>query len=199
MLRLDSSGFMDDWFVIDGGDYCDIEGSGAEWREVAKAIRSGENVYFKRVAAKRQGDGSYHLWSPRNSVSSADVKVCLRGDVEAFAAHIDEVLDANRPKPTVVCLCGSTRFMDAFQEANLRLTLEGKIVLSVGCNTKSDASLGLDSEVKKRLDELHLRKIELSDEILVLNVGGYIGESTSREIEHARSRGKIVSFLEPLP
>lgn len=104
-----------------------------------------------------------------------------------------------RGRPWIVCLCGSTRFMDAFQEQNLRLTLRGIIVLSVGCNTKSDASLGLDSEVKKRLDELHLRKIELSDEILVLNVGGYIGESTSREIEHARSRGKIVSFLEPLP
>jgi cell division protein FtsB len=98
----------------------------------------------------------------------------------------------------VVCLCGSTRFMDAFRAANLRLTLEGKIVLSVGCNTKSDASMSLGEDVKKRLDELHLRKIDLADEVLVLNVGGYIGESTRREIEYAKRLGKPISFLEPI-
>ncbi len=71
--------------------------------------------------------------------------------------------------PSIVCLCGSTRFGDAFREANLRETLAGKIVLSVGCDTKSDAGLSLTSVDKARLDELHKRKIELADSILVLN------------------------------
>lgn len=99
--------------------------------------------------------------------------------------------------PTVVCLCGSTRFCEAFQDANLQETLAGRIVLSVGSYLRSDESLGLDAETKARLDQLHLRKIELADEVLILNVGGYIGESTARELAHARKLGRVVRFLEP--
>ncbi len=104
--------------------------------------------------------------------------------------------------PKIVCLCGSTRFGNAFREANLRETLDGKIVLSIGCNMRSDTeTFGHlpDSElaiIKARLDELHLRKIDLANEVLVLNVGGYIGESTARELEYARLQGKMVRFLE---
>jgi hypothetical protein len=102
--------------------------------------------------------------------------------------------------PRIVCLCGSTRFMEAFQRVNLEQTLAGRIVLSVGCNTKSDADLTqageLTEELKRKLDNLHLRKIDLADEILVLNVGGYIGESTRREIEYARATGKTIGWLE---
>lgn len=98
--------------------------------------------------------------------------------------------------PRIVCLCGSTRFTDAWRAANLRETLAGRIVLSVGCDTKSDDALGLDSEVKIQLDRLHLHKIELADEILVLNVGGYVGESTRREIAHARWLEKPIRWLE---
>src|SRR5437879_5969054 len=75
-------------------------------------------------------------------------------------------------KPRIVCLCGSTRFSDAFHEANLRETLAGKIVLSIGCDFKSDTDLLLAGELtaedKRRLDELHLRKIDLADEVLIL-------------------------------
>lgn len=103
--------------------------------------------------------------------------------------------------PTIVCLCGSTRFLGAFQDANLRETLAGKIVLSIGCDTKSDHDLfgasGEQREVLKRsLDWLHKRKIDLADEIYVLNVGGYIGSSTASEIVHARRRWKGVQWLE---
>ena len=97
---------------------------------------------------------------------------------------------------TIVCLCGSTRFMEAFQEANLRETLAGKIVLSVGCDTKSDSQLGLSEEVKAGLDALHLNKIDLADEILVLNVGGYVGRSTAREILYAYEHDKPIRWLE---
>ncbi len=102
----------------------------------------------------------------------------------------------------IVCLCGSTRFGDAFQEANLRETVAGHIVLSIGCCLRSDHELWPDEqtreELKRKLDALHLDKIELADEILVLNVGGYIGESTASEIDHARAQGKPVRYLEPL-
>lgn len=99
-------------------------------------------------------------------------------------------------RPTVVCLCGSTRFGEAFREANLRETLAGRIVLTIGCDTKSDDALGLGPEVKPMLDELHLRKIDMADEVLILNVGGYIGESTRRELKYARVYGKRIRFLE---
>lgn len=106
-------------------------------------------------------------------------------------------------KPQIVCLCGSTRFMEAFQKANLDFTLEGKIVLSVGCNTKSDSDLmamgQLTEEKKRMLDELHKRKIDLCDLVFVLNVGGYIGSSTASEIMYAKEHGKPVHFLEKTP
>jgi hypothetical protein len=99
-------------------------------------------------------------------------------------------------QPTIVCLCGSTRFSQAFQDANFQETLAGKIVLTIGCDFKSDSALGLTSEDKARLDQLHLRKIDLADEILVLNVGGYIGESTANEIMHAQQLRKHIRYLE---
>ena len=106
--------------------------------------------------------------------------------------------------PPVVCLCGSTRFGDQFRAANLRLTLAGQIVLSIGCDTRADAdlaaagALGTDlTQVKARLDDLHKRKIDLSDYVLVLNPGGYIGDSTRSEIAYARATGKPVTYLEP--
>ncbi len=104
--------------------------------------------------------------------------------------------------PVIVCLCGSTRFMEAFQAANLRETLAGRIVLSVGCNTKSDIDIFGNlspydaGKLKEKLDELHKRKIDLADEILVLNVDGYVGESTRSEIEYAEEQGKAVRYLE---
>jgi cell division protein FtsB len=104
-------------------------------------------------------------------------------------------------RPVIVCLCGSTKFMEAWQAANLSETLAGKIVLSIGCNTKSDADLQrlgqLTPEKKAELDELHKRKIDLADEVLVLNVGGYVGDSTRSEIEYAKRHHKPIRWLEP--
>jgi hypothetical protein len=105
-------------------------------------------------------------------------------------------------KPKIVCLCGSTRFSEAFQTANLKETLDGKIVLSIGCNMKSDTEIfghlpqNELAGIKQRLDELHKRKIDLADEVLILNVGGYIGESTRSELEYAMDHDKVIRFLE---
>lgn len=100
-------------------------------------------------------------------------------------------------RPRIVCLCGSTRFWKAFQEQSLRLTKKGIIVLSIGCATASDDEHGITPEEKVIFDELHLRKIDLADEVLVLNVGGYIGPSTRREVVYATMHRKLVELLEP--
>lgn len=97
--------------------------------------------------------------------------------------------------PRIICLCGSTKFYKTFDEQNFKLTLEGKIVLSVGCNTKSDEGLSLTEEDKTKLDELHKRKIDLCDSVLILNVDGYIGESTRSEIEYAKKISKPIDYL----
>lgn len=104
------------------------------------------------------------------------------------------------PEPVTVCICGSTRFTQAWQDTNLAETLAGKIVLSIGCNTKSDEELASEMGIeinKEMLDVLHLFKIDRADEVLILNVGGYVGESTRREIEYARRLGKPLRWLEP--
>ena len=96
----------------------------------------------------------------------------------------------------VVTLCGSTRFKDAFMEAQKRLTLLGNIVISVGLFGHSGDDEVWTEGTKAMLDDMHRRKIDMSDEIYVINVGGYIGESTRSEIEYARATGKAVRYLE---
>jgi hypothetical protein len=106
--------------------------------------------------------------------------------------------------PRIVCLCGSTRFMTAFDDANRAETLAGRIVLTVGVDLKErhkDVLAGkTEAEavaIEDRLDCLHRHKIDLADEILVLNVDGPPGESTQREIEYAKKTGKVVRYLNP--
>ncbi len=100
-------------------------------------------------------------------------------------------------KPTIVCLCGSTKFKSTFIQANFLETMRGNIVLSVGWFSHADKDIYAPTEKEKtELDELHFRKIDLADEVLILNLGGYIGESTRNELEYAKRQGKIIRFLE---
>jgi hypothetical protein len=106
----------------------------------------------------------------------------------------------NRP-PEIVCLIGSTRFYEEYQQANFELTMQGKIVLTVGFYPHSQEkahsqNVGCTPEQKIALDELHKRKIDLADRVLVLNVGGYIGDSTRSEIEYTEAHGKPVIYWE---
>ncbi len=96
----------------------------------------------------------------------------------------------------VITLCGSTRFRDAFMEAQKKLTLEGYIVISVGLFGHSGDNEALDRETKLMLDNMHKSKIDLADEIFVVNLGGYIGESTKSEIDYAIAGNKVVRYLE---
>jgi len=95
----------------------------------------------------------------------------------------------------IITLCGSTRFRDEFLAAQKRLTLEGNIVISVGLFGHSGDEEVWTSNTKPMLDDMHFRKIDLADEIFVINVDGYIGESTRREIEYAKKTGKGVNYL----
>jgi hypothetical protein len=103
----------------------------------------------------------------------------------------DEVIG----KPKIVCICGSGRFLKEMHEVEERLTLEGKIVLMIGVNTKDVARTEDMSQYKPMLDKLHLRKIDMSDSVFVVNVDGYIGESTRKEISYSESKGKPIEYL----
>ena len=96
-------------------------------------------------------------------------------------------------KYKIITLCGSTRFKNVFMEVQKKLTLEGNIVISVGCF--GHAGDKLSDEQKLMLDDIHKKKIDIADEIFVINVGGYIGNSTKSEIKYAIEQGKKISFL----
>ncbi len=95
-------------------------------------------------------------------------------------------------RPEIVCICGSTRFLAEMRAANRDLTFAGVIVLAPG-----ESAEPVTAGQKAVLDALHLRKIDLADRVLVVNPGGYVGASTSREIAYARATGKPVSFTDP--
>jgi len=99
-------------------------------------------------------------------------------------------------KYKVITLCGSTRFKEQFFETQKRLTLEGNIVISVGLFGHSGDDEVWTEGKKEMLDDMHKRKIDMADEIFVINVGGYIGGSTRSEIEYAEAKGKKVNYLE---
>lgn len=109
----------------------------------------------------------------------------------------------DRDVPPIVCLCGSTRFAQAFAEANEELTMNGAVVLAPGCfsrSTPEEAAQGIFAgatpEQKAELDAVHLRKIGMADGVVVLNVDGYVGDSTAREIAFAEGLGLPVLYLE---
>src|SRR5579859_4503232 len=97
-------------------------------------------------------------------------------------------------KPKIVCLCGSTKFKEAFFLANFNETMAGKIVLSVGFFMHNE-QYPVSGKQKEDLDELHKRKIDLADEILVINLGNYIGLSTASEIEYAKKLNKSIRYM----
>ena len=103
-------------------------------------------------------------------------------------------------RPEIVCICGSTRFVEEMSAANRDLTFAGVIVVAPGVFLRAEdheADQLITNEQKTALAALHLRKIDLADRVLVVNPGGYVGESTSREIAYAQATGKPISFTDP--
>jgi hypothetical protein len=126
------------------------------------------------------------------SVRDADAHV----DGSPFDAKDRAVAD----RPEIVCICGSTRFADDMRAANRDLTFAGVIVVAPGVFPRAEeheADEFITDEQKAALGALHLRKIDLADRVLVVNPGGYVGESTRREIAYARATGKPISFTDP--
>ena len=101
-------------------------------------------------------------------------------------------------KYKIITLCGSTKFKDDFLKEQKRLTLEGNIVISVGLFGHSGDNEVWDDNVKLMLDDMHKRKIDMADEIFVINKNGYIGSSTKSEIEYAIKTNKKVNYMEEL-
>ena len=96
----------------------------------------------------------------------------------------------------VITLCGSTKFIDEFLQVQKDLTLKGNIVISVGLFGHSGDNEVWTEGTKEMLDDMHKRKIDMADEIFVINVNGYIGESTKSEIEYALKTNKKINYLE---
>ncbi len=101
-------------------------------------------------------------------------------------------------KYKVITLCGSTKFKEDFFKEQKRLTLEGNIVISVGMFGHSGDIEVWTEGTKEMLDDMHKRKIDMADEIFVINKNGYIGSSTRSEIDYAISTNKKVNYMEPL-
>lgn len=102
--------------------------------------------------------------------------------------------DIDNHKYKIVTLCGSIKFKTEFMKIQEKLVLSGNIVFTP--NFFSNTNMEINLETKKMLDKMHRQKIDMSDEIFVINVGGYIGESTKSEIEYAKLKGKKIYYLE---
>lgn len=167
------------------------EGSGIDPKDNKAELRTA----FADLAFEMRGYGQQRIGHNDDTRE----EVCT-----LYAGKIEEILESPYRRPKIVCLCGSTRFYEYFQRKNYELTMEGNIVLSVGFyphaqkEVHHSEDLGCTKEQKIKLDQLHLRKIDLADEILVLNVGGYIGHSTGMEIEYARIAQKTIRYLEEI-
>ena len=130
----------------------------------------------------------------------------FKGDIYKSICKVAEewelkISDNKTQNYRIVTLCGSARFKDKFMEVQKRLTLEGDIVISVGLFSVDDEvwknmEEDMLMKTKTMLGDMHKRKIDMADEIYVINVGGYIGECTRSEIEYAREQGKIIRYLE---
>ena len=156
-------------------------------KAVGVPLQYGSNKYVERFAHGGMSSGSV----------SGEFWIC-RG-IPILIENFRKI-KAGYP---VVTLCGSTRFKDEFMEAQKRLTLEGNIVISVGLFGHSgdqevweNMDEGTLTKTKEMLDDMHKRKIDMADAIFVINVGGYIGESTRSEIEYAKMHGKEIKYLE---
>jgi hypothetical protein len=151
------------------------------------------------------------MFDERPAISESEALGLLAEIIELRRQYASMVTKANiraeeittltaRFTAPIVCICGSTRFRQAWVWENARLTQEGYIVLAVGLwghHNGGGNVLGVEltDERKARLDELHKRKIDLCEWVWVLDIGGYIGDSTRSEIEYAEKIGRPLRYL----
>lgn len=140
-------------------------------------------------------------WTCPNSDHACNLRgYCVNPQCDRFKSPVPPSTEPTLRRPKIICLCGSTRFIEQFAITTWEMERAGFIVF--GCTLlpksycKVESHFGEATGTKEQCDELHKRKIDLADEILVLNIGGYIGESTRSEIEYATAKGKTVRYLE---
>lgn len=95
----------------------------------------------------------------------------------------------------VVCLIGSTKFKKEYEALQLALGKKGYVVLGVGCYQHTD-NITLTEDEKELFDMVHMEKIRLADEVVLISVDGYIGESTRRELRYAKLLNKLIKVHE---
>lgn len=107
-------------------------------------------------------------------------------------------------KYKVITLCGSTKFKEQFMEAQKELTLNGFIVISPCIFKHSEDDIEVievfdkwDNKIMTTLEDMHKQRIDMADEIFVINYKGYIGDSTKSEIEYAMKQGKGIRYMYP--
>lgn len=156
--------------------------------------RGEEPFVFDKVESI---DKQFKMWAFRFNFTLVDT---TKNSFEEICNYIEKFNNSiEKPKEKkfkVITLCGSTKFKKEFEEVNKKLTLEGNIVISVGCFGHSGDKEPSSKKVKELLDEIHKSKIDLADEIFVINKNNYIGKSTKSEIDYAKSKGKVIRFLE---
>ncbi len=140
------------------------------------------------------------LWKSYSVEKEARLSECQRMliVINALSEESTAPMTGIGKRMKVITLCGSTRFKEQFLEQQKRLTLEGNVVISVGLFGHSGDEEVWKPGMKEMLHKMHLQKIDMADEIFVINVGGYIGESTRREIAHAEQTGKPLRYLESI-
>lgn len=140
--------------------------------------------------ATRNGSANYIICSSKivEAIENLDIRKQRRKKLDAIK------LKNKLEEMNVITLCGSTKYKNEFLMVNKWLTLQGNIVISVSMFGHVDKEPLLQSE-KIILDAIHKGKIDLANEIFVVNVNGYIGGSTKSEIEYADSKGKKIRFL----
>lgn len=146
------------------------------------------------------GDFECELGEPEDRTLFRDLKPL----VDRLNEQHEQIVAMRQPRPEVVCVVGSTRFVD--EHAVQRWEMEKKGIITLGINLlPASRGFGPDHQadaegpaVKEMLDAISLSKVALADRVFVVNCGGYIGDSTRAEIEYANKLGKPVSYLEPV-
>lgn len=175
----------------------DLEGAGA----MCEGIRLHPSFHSPKIIDRK---GRQKVSKNEFNPDYENNPKVLKGVISDLQIALEEAEKLKRPDnfPEIVCLCGSTRFTAEMLVLQWELTKQGKIVLSWCAlpdsyyNGKDKAHIGDKEGVKETVDVVHLRKIDLADSVFVLNVGGYIGESTRNEINYAQSLNKPIHYLE---
>lgn len=196
-----------------------VEFSGSKLLEGMEAV--GTAVQLGNAAKRREMAFEAVAYSSKDARSTTAVIGMEHVPFEILHEAKDEPCDCNGEicmkhralaelamrRPKVVVLCGSTRFYEEFMQINYDETMAGNIVLSVGFAREFAESkepirreyhgenIGCTPEQKIALDELHKRKIDMADEVIVINPGGYVGRSTASEIEYAEECGKPIRWI----